>query len=53
MKETFAGNQFDNILRLLDDLPNFPFNAGETMGDYYLLIWYIQADSRVVKRVKI
>ena len=29
-------NQFHNILRLLDVLPNFPFTTSETMGDYYL-----------------
>ena len=29
-------NHFHNILRLLDVLPNFPFTASETMGDYYL-----------------
>ena len=29
-------NQFHNILRLLDVLPNFPSTTSETMGDYYL-----------------
>ena len=29
-------NQFHNILRLFDVLPNFPFTASEMMGDYYL-----------------
>ena len=29
-------NQFRNILRLFDVLPNFPFTTTETMGDYYL-----------------
>ena len=29
-------NQFHNILRLFDVLPNFPFTLSETMGDYYL-----------------
>ena len=29
-------NQFHNILRIFDDLPNFPFTTGETMCDYYL-----------------
>ena len=29
-------NEFHNILRLLDDLPNFLFTTSETMGDYYL-----------------
>ena len=27
-------NQFHNILRLVDVLPNFPFTTSETMGDY-------------------
>ena len=29
-------NHFHNILRLFDVLPNLPFNACETMGDYFL-----------------
>ena len=29
-------NHFQNILRLLDVLPRFPFTTSETMGDYYL-----------------
>ena len=29
-------NQFHNILRLFDVLPNFPFTTSQTMGDYYL-----------------
>ena len=28
-------NQVQNILRLFDVLPNFPFPTSETMGDYY------------------
>ena len=28
-------NQFRNILRLFDVLPNFPFSASETMDGYY------------------
>ena len=28
-----AYNHFHNILRLFDDLPNFPFTTSETMGD--------------------
>ena len=31
-----AYNQFDNILRLFDVLPIFPFTTSKTMGDYYL-----------------
>ena len=29
-------NQFHNIFRLFDVLPNFPITTSETMGDYYL-----------------
>ena len=29
-------NQFHNILRLFDVLPNFAFTTSETMSDYYL-----------------
>ena len=29
-------NQFHNIFRRFDVLPNFPFTASETMGDYYI-----------------
>ena len=29
-------NQFHNILRLADVLPNFPFTISETIHDYYL-----------------
>ena len=35
-KENFADNQFHNISRLLDLLPNFTFTKSETMSDYYL-----------------
>ena len=28
-------NQFHNILRLFDVLPNFPFTTSEMRGDYY------------------
>ena len=35
-KENFAGNQFYNIFRLSDVLPNFASTTSETMGDYYL-----------------
>ena len=30
-----ACNQFHNILKLFDVLPNFPFTTSEKMGDYY------------------
>ena len=36
-------NQFHNILRLFDVLPNFPLTTSETMGDYYLYTWYKRA----------
>ena len=29
-------NQFHNILRLFNVLPNFPLTTSETMSDYYL-----------------
>ena len=29
-------NQFHNILRLFDVLPNFTFTTSETVSDYYL-----------------
>ena len=29
-------NQFHNILRRFDVLPNFPFTTSETMDNYYL-----------------
>ena len=45
-------NQFHNILRLFDVLPNFSFTTSETMGDYYLQIWYIRVASRVAKQLK-
>ena len=45
-------NQFHNIVRLFDVLPNFPFSTSETMGDYYLQAWYIQVASRVSEQGK-
>ena len=32
-------NQFHNILRLFDVLPNFPLATSKTMSDYYLSTW--------------
>ena len=32
----FTCNQFHNILRLFDVLPNLPFTTNGTMDDYYL-----------------
>ena len=45
-------NQFHNILRLLNVLPNFSYTAREAMGDYYLQTWYIPVASRVANRLK-
>ena len=36
LKTLLSYNQFHNILRLFDVLPNFPFTTSETMGDWYL-----------------
>ena len=46
-------NQFHNILRLFDVLPNFSLTTSETMGDYYLPTWYIPVASRVAIPSKI
>ena len=35
-KVNCTDNDFHNILRLFDVLPNFPFTISETMRDYYL-----------------
>ena len=35
-KENFADNQFHNISRLFNVLPNSPFTTNGTMCDYYL-----------------
>ena len=45
-------NQFHNILRLFDVLPNFRFTTSETMHDYYLSTLYIQVVSRVAEPLK-
>ena len=45
-------NQFHNILRLFDVLPNFPFTTSETMCDNYLQPWYIRVTSHVAERLK-
>ena len=42
-------NNFHNILRLFDVLPNFPFTTSETMRDYCLETWYIRAVLRVAE----
>ena len=51
-QENFADNQFDNILRLFDVLPNSPFTTNENMWDYYLSTWYIRVASGVAKHFK-
>ena len=35
-KPSYDYNQFHNILRLFDVLPNFLFTTSKTMCDYYL-----------------
>ena len=45
---SFSDDQFHNILRLFNVLPNFPFTTSEAMGGYYLQRWYV----RVAKRLK-
>ena len=45
-------NQFYNILRLFDVLPNFPFTTSETMCDYYLQTWYIRVATRIAERLR-
>ena len=45
-------NQFHNILRLLDVLPNFLFTTSETMGHYYLETQYVRVASQVAERLK-
>ena len=47
---TSGYNEFHNILRLFNVLPNFPFTTSETMGDYYLQTWYIPVASGVAER---
>ena len=45
-------NQFHNILRFFDVLPNFRFSTSETMRDYYLQTCYIRVASQVGERLK-
>ena len=45
-------NQFHNILRLFDVLPNFAQITSETIGDYYLWTCYTRDASRLVERLK-
>ena len=48
----FIYNQFHNILRLFDVLPNFSFTTSETMCGYYLRTWYIRVVSQVTERLR-
>ena len=50
--EILRDNDFHNVLRLFDVLPNFLFTTRETMGDYHLQRWYIRVASLVAKRLK-
>ena len=50
--QVYNYNQFQNILRLFDVLPNFPFTASETMGEYCLQTWYLRGARRVAERLK-
>ena len=43
---------FNNILRLVDILPNFSSTTSEAMPDYYLQTWYTRVASRVAERLK-
>ena len=52
-KKKFTDSQFHNILRLFHVLPNSPITTNETMCDYYLKTWYIEAASRVTKQLRI
>ena len=36
-KKNFADDHFDNILRLFDVLPNFPFTTSQTMRELLLI----------------
>ena len=51
-KENFANNQFHNILRLVDVLPNFLFSTSGMMGEYYSQTWDIRVASRIAKQLK-
>ena len=44
-------NQFYDILRLFDVLPNFRFTTSETMCDYYLQTRYIRVALRVAEQL--
>ena len=44
-KKNFVDNQFHNILRFCDVLPNFLLITSEKTHDYYLQTWYIRVAS--------
>ena len=48
-KKILAESRFDNILKLCDSLPNFPFTTSETMRDYYLWTWYTRVAPRTAE----
>ena len=50
-KKKYSYNQFHNILRLFDVLPNFSFTTSETIDDYYM-VYTRRAASRVAERLK-
>ena len=50
-KKKYSYNQFRNILRLFDVLPNFSFTTSETIDDYYM-VYTRRATSRVAERLK-
>ena len=52
VKEKFSGNHVNNISRICDVLPNFPFSTSETMHDYYLWTWYTAVAWRVEEQPK-
>ena len=51
--ESCGDNQFHNILRLFDDLPDFLFSTSETICDFYLETCYLGVASRIPERIKI
>ena len=51
-KKSFADNQFHNISRPFDVLPNFAVTTSEMIGDYYLQAWYLRVASRAPDRLK-
>ena len=52
LKKSFADNQFHNISRPFDVLPNFAVTTSEMIGDYYLQAWYLRVASRAPDGLK-